>query len=191
MEIMTSVDALHNKEITAFEYAFTITDKIEGGESDHPEDPGGHTWRGISRTYWPDWPGWPLIDSGIDPPDEMVQEFYRLHFWNRISGDCLARQSVFVAAEVFGTSVNTSVSKGSKILQEALCLLNCNGKIYPDIVIDGRIGPVTVKTLARYLATESEPMLLKLLNDLQSEHYINLMRRYPEREEFRGWFKRV
>lgn len=35
----------------------------EGGYANVLGDKGGETYMGISRVYWPSWPGWPVIDD--------------------------------------------------------------------------------------------------------------------------------
>lgn len=182
----------------AFRAAIAITLGHEGVKSDHPLDPGGQTYMGISRVYWPEWEGWAVIDQdGGDDPitrrllDRLVHEFYRVEFWQRFNGDRVSALSHAIAAELFDTSVNLGVHRAVTILQQALNLLNRNQLFYPDIVEDGRLGPRTINVLERYLAGSPVNRLLKVMNSLQAAHYIDQMRRWPEKEEFRGWFDRV
>ena len=173
--------------------------KLEGLYSDHPVDPGGETYRGISRVYWPDWPGWKIIDSNnIDNDvtkrdlDRLVTEFYRVNFWNRFQGDKVAEISQKIATELLECGVNLDVPHAVKILQEALNLLNLNQRLYRDIVIDGRLGGITLSALAQCLkGDKAERRLLRVMNVLQGAHYVAQMNTYPEKEIFRGWFDRV
>jgi len=177
-----------------FDTAFKKTMEHEGPMklTNHRLDPGGRTFSGISRVHWPDWGGWTLVDMGrLGEAYLMVAGFYHINFWNKIQGDVVSQSSLKIACEVFDTAVNTSVHKASKILQETLNLLNRNGKEYKDIMVDGNIGPITLIALQMSLSTNPEKRILKVLNFLQNEHYISLMRKYPEKEEFRGWFDRV
>lgn len=179
---------------------------IEGGLSDIHGDPGGMTWRGISRVYWPSWEGWQVLDqdlaAGRDPSDDrhladMVATFYRLNFWDRFSGDRICAIETEIAAELFEASVNVGVHRASSWLQEAINLLNRNQQLYHDLVVDGLVGPHTLGALAKYYSYDRPPhgekttMLLTILNVLQGSYYIEQMRRYPERENFRGWFLRL
>lgn len=182
----------------SFRAALAATLEHEGVDSDHPLDPGGQTYMGISRVYWPDWPGWEIIDNdGFDDEvtrrllDRLVHEFYRTEFWGRVKGDQVSTLSPAVAAELFDTAVNRSVHAAVIILQQALNLLNRNELIYPDLVEDGRIGPRTLNTLRQYLQGSPESRLLRVMNTLQGMHYVEQMRRWPQKEEFRGWFDRV
>jgi len=178
-------------DITTFDKALERTLGIEGEISNHPLDPGGLTYKGISRVYWPEWKGWKYIDREEVPPIESVEKFYRKNFWNRIQGEALSKVNVEVAMEVFDTAVNISVYKGCKILQEALNLLNRNESLWDDLVCDGIVGSETISALTSCNYDLRILKLLKVLNHLQAEHYINLMRRHPEREEFVGWFDRT
>src|SRR2546426_796362 len=51
-----------------FDYALTQLLKVEGGYANDPRDPGGETYKGISRVFWPNWSGWPLIDAAKSAP---------------------------------------------------------------------------------------------------------------------------
>ena len=129
------------------------------------------------------------------PP--MVRKFYRVNYWDRFRGDDVAKLSKTIAMKIFDTSVSLGVRKSVKILQDALNLLNDNASIYPNMLVDGLLGKITLRALELFFdrrplsRSEKERMLLNLLNALQGMHYIEQMRRYPERERFRGWFLRL
>jgi len=188
----------------SFLKAFEETMRNEGFDSNHPLDPGGMTFLGISKVYWPKWDGWVLVTEylktrkkeTLDKLIEKAKDFYYINFWSPIQGDRLAIYSQDLAAEVFDTSVNMSPNRGIRFLQEALNLLNKNQKLYPDIPADGKIGNQTFNTLSVYITksgTREQLMkrLLNVMNHLQGEFYINKMRSFPEKEEFRGWFDRT
>ncbi len=66
------------------------------------------------------------------------------------------------------------------------------------MIIDGKLGPVTMKTLKRYFLSlrpmpkeQSEAVLLKIMDTLQGNHYIQQLRTYPQNEKFTGLFNRV
>ena len=46
-----------------FKKALTETLRHEGGYVNDPKDPGGETYKGISRKNHPDWEGWNIIDE--------------------------------------------------------------------------------------------------------------------------------
>ncbi len=183
--------------------AFDRTMRHEGEYSDDRKDMGGETFRGISRIYWPGWSGWPIVDrykkdlnltgfkkSGII---DMVKSFYRINFWYRIQGDQLATISSEVAYEVFDTAVNLDVPDAVKFLQTALNMQRMATRSYPELMIDGKLGPRTITALKLYLDTQpgspdnNEKILLACMNGEQYIHYKN----NPQYPYFRGWFLRT
>lgn len=77
-------------------------------------------------------------------------------------------------------------------LQRALTALNRNGKDYPDLVPDGRLGPITLAALDTFLevrgAIAGETVLLRALEALQGERYLRLAEKRPANEAFLyGW----
>lgn len=192
--------------MTVFEKAFANTCKHEGGHVNDPDDPGGETYMGISHRWHPDWRGWILIRELVDAGQALglskglsaaVQQFYRVEYWHRVAGDEVAELSVEVAIELFDTAVNLSPADAVRYLQEGLNLVNVGETLWPDIVVDGRVGRYTLSALQRCcwpgsaMWRTNSMLLLKVMNTLQGGHYIDQMRRYPAREKFRGWFVRV
>ena len=118
-----------------------------------------------------------------------VEDFYHTEFWNKIQGDLLPSQHI--ADELFDTSVNLGVSAASEFLQRALNILNKNGSIYPDIVIDGIIGTQTLTTLSKCIAANGEKLIFNLLNFYQAKKYIEIMEHDHSQEIFIGWFNRI
>lgn len=178
--------------------AFVITLGNEGGYSNNPSDAGGETYAGISRKFNPNWEGWKIVDrskvNGQFKPtvsdkallDIAVQYFYKNNYWDTIRLSEVNNQDI--ANELFDTSVNMGSTTGIKLIQEACNLLNNEGKLYPDIDVDGKIGPKTLSTI------NSHPYpvtLFNLLNILQGEKYVNICRAKPSQEVFmRGWLNR-
>lgn len=190
--------------MASFELAYNITLGHEGGYSNDPDDAGGETYKGVSRRYHPDWEGWAVIDAykannnpkfpeclDIDGPlQDMIKKFYKQNYWNLFWGDTIPNQ--FIVNELFDTSVNMGISRAIKYLQIGLNVLNRNGKLYPDIVEDGKFGYGTLKALNAYLSTDSPELLYKIMNVLQGAHYIEYMKKDPKQEKScRGWFSRI
>ena len=185
-----------------FNEAYNITLGHEGGYSNDPDDVGGETYKGVARSYYPDWAGWTTIDAaksdthfpnnlqGNDALDALIKQFYKENYWNLFWGDRIPNQAV--ANELFDTGVNMGVGRAVKYLQKALNLLNRNQKNYPDVVEDGAFGNNTLLSLKIYLDIDDESFLLKIMNILQGMHYIDYMTKSPTQEKFaRGWLKRV
>lgn len=173
---------------------------IEGAYSDHPADKGGETFCGISRVYWPAWSGWGVVDKykgqGQTPRrtpilDQLVSAFYDEHFWGPSGAGRVG--SDLVAWELFEAAVNCSLHQSGIFLQDALNLLNRSGKAWPELVLDGKVGPRTLATVDKALSQpRGEEDLVRIFNRLQAAYYIDLARRSPTQEEFvRGWLTRT
>ena len=80
------------------------------------------------------------------------------------------------------------VYKAQTILQEALNLMNRNGKNFKDLVVDGAIGNKTIKAYNKV----DKDILLKVLNGLQFMNYVRICKKDKTQERFfNGWMKRV
>jgi lysozyme family protein len=91
---------------------------------------------------------------------------------------------------MFDAGVNCGIHSGIIFLQEALNLLNNNGRRYPDIVVDGNMGPMTMEALRLALlsAPDFERAILKAQNGEQYGHYKRKAMKNPVLEKyFRGW----
>jgi lysozyme family protein len=93
---------------------------------------------------------------------------------------------------LFDTGVNMGPSVAVTFLQRALTALNRNGRDYPDLVPDGRIGERTLAALDAFLEIRGQAsgatVLLRALEALQGERYLRLAERRPANEAFLyGW----
>ena len=182
--------------------AHAKTRKNEGGYANNPLDRGKETYAGIARNFWPSWPGWTIIDAvkaksgtrGIDAIlakdvtlQGMINSFYKVNFWDVNRLDAILNQEL--ANTLFDIGVNSGTGTAAKTLQEALNLSNANGQAYPDILVDGQIGPKTVQYTNGHYRPE---LLYKLVIALQWERYIKIMRNNPSQEAFAAsWFSRA
>ena len=84
-----------------------------------------------------------------------------------------------------------------RLLQRVINAFNWDkgGKkpLFPDLVVDGAIGPRTLDGLALLLrARTSEAALVHALNCMQGAHYIEVAARNPSQRKFTdGWMKRT
>ncbi len=192
-----------------FQISFNKALSSEGFISNNKNDKGGFTYKGISRTKHPAWPGWKIIDStrlaATKPvPDlfrergavgevnklrQLVEELYRSEFWNQIQGDLLPSQ--LIADELLESSINLGVPAASEILQRTINLLNRNSKLYPDIKVDGLIGSRTLEALNKSISANGEKLFFNILNYYQAKRYIEIMEKDHTQEIFIGWFSRI
>lgn len=185
--------------MAVFETAYYLTRKVEGEYAHHKSDRGGETYAGIARNKWPKWQGWALVDVAKSSPNfpanlitnvtlqVYVLGFYRKYFWDRNSLGLIKYQNI--SNELFDTGVNLGVGTAANILQEALNLTNVNGTKYKDIEQDSKVGPITINTTNNHPKPD---LLLKVLNILQAERYLKILRSNPSQEIFAtSWFNRV
>jgi lysozyme family protein len=161
----------------------------EGRYVDHPADKGGPTCFGITEAV--------ARAHGYGGamrllPRAEAASIYRRLYWLRPRFDQVAKRSPRVAAELFDTGANMGPAVAATFLQRALTALNRNGKDYPDLVPDGRIGDATLTALDAFLASRgkvsAETVLLRALEALQGERYLRLAERRPANEAFLyGW----
>lgn len=111
--------------MTPFERALSFTLRWEGGWGDDPDDPGRETYRGVSRTRNPNWPGWVRVDAikvsgetpriGMDPALERdVATLYRQKYW-AVNG--LDAVSPRIGLVVFDFGVQHGVQRAARALQ--------------------------------------------------------------------------
>jgi len=185
-----------------FDNAYTETMGAEGGYVFDPTDRGGETYKGISRVYWPVWTGWaiidrykPITDKGVlykdKELDALTRKFYKKEFWDINKLDDVDAVSVTLAEKLFDTGVNVGTGTAAKWLQSSLNLLNRNQKNYPDIKVDGKIGPNTIKTLQEAIKSSPIDRILTVFAIHQGGHYKAIMEKDPTQERFIGWFDRL
>ena len=161
----------------------------EGGYVTQPADKGGPTRFGITeavaRAH-----GYAGAMASL-PRDEAVAIYRRL-YWLRPRFDQVAERVPRVAAELFDTGANMGPAVAATFLQRALTALNRGGNDFPDLVPDGRVGPVTLAALDAFLEARGrrggETVLLRALEALQGERYLRLAEKRPANEAFLyGW----
>lgn len=120
-----------------FNPAFEKMIHDEGGYqlTDIPGDRGGMTYAGIARKPNPDWAGWAFVDrKDFGGATQLVREFYKTNFWDRIRGDDIAVQPI--AETIFNFAVNTGTGVAIKLAQ-----------LIVGVTPDGAIGAKTVERL--------------------------------------------
>lgn len=158
---------------------------VEGGYVNDPSDSGGETNFGITEAVAR---AAGYQGSMRDLPRQLAFDIYAKKYWDSVHGDTLAQLSEHVTREVVDTGVNMGIATAVTFLQRALNVLNDRERLYPDLVVDGHIGPATLRALSEYLAVRSELVLLRALNCLQCARYIGLAERREKDERFvYGW----
>lgn len=161
----------------------------EGGYVHHPADRGGETNWGITvqvaRAFG-------YAGPMRDMPRAVAKQIYTERYWTQPRFDQVNAVSAAVAEELLDTGVNMGTAVASRFLQRAINVLNLEGRIHPDIAVDGVIGRITIAALSAYLAhrgRDGHVVLLRALNSQQGERYIQIAERNPSQEAFvHGWF---
>ena len=130
--------------MTAFTKALKKVLASEGGYVNDPDDPGGETYKGISRRYWPKWGGWKYIDKKHwNIANSYVANFYYHKFWHPLKCNYLQEE---LATFLFDSGVNLGKKPAIKLLQETYNVYRESGQ--PGLLkVDGIIGPLTIKAL--------------------------------------------
>ena len=161
----------------------------EGGYVDHPSDRGGPTNWGITervaRAYG-------YHGRMQDMPRSVARQIYLEQYWEQPRFSLVNEHSAPVAEELLDSGVNMGSGVAARFLQRALNVLNREGKYYPDLVVDGAIGRMTIAALRAYLSARGKDghiVLLRALNAQQGARYIELAEARPSQEAFvHGWF---
>lgn len=154
----------------------------EGGYVNNPNDPGGETNYGVTiavaRAN-----GYSGRMRDMTRADALA--IYRSQYFHAPKFDDVFAISPAIAAELFDTGVNMGPTKAVQFLQRAL------NAFTDHCLADGQIGPSTIAALKAFLAKRpdgGEEVLLKAMNCLQGERYIELAEKNPKLKTFTyGW----
>jgi lysozyme family protein len=164
------------------------TAAVEGGYSNNPNDPGGETNHGITigtaraNGY---------AGRMVDMTEAQAQAIRRAEYYAKPGIYLVAPLSMPIAQKVYDTGVNMGTGTSVMFLQRALNVLNRQGADYPDVIVDGDIGPATAGALQKFLILRSAlgvTVMLRALNCLQGAQYIAIAESRAASETFEfGW----
>lgn len=159
----------------SFTQALAAVLRHEGGYSNHPDDPGGPTMKGVIQRVYDAW----RRSRGLavrpvrEIEDAELKEIYRRQYWDAVRADELPAGIDYV---VFDGAVNSGPAQSAKWLQRALAL-----------PADGQVGEVTLN--AARAAAETGPS--RLVDDICDRRLAMLkaLRTWPVFGK--GWGRRV
>lgn len=160
----------------------------EGGFVDNAKDRGGATCWGITEAVARKW-GY----SGTmrDLPRDLATKIYFEDYVAAPGFYRIAAINLAVAEELVDSGVNCGPGRPGPWLQRILNLLNREARLFPDLAVDGKLGPATQLALQVYLKQRGavgEKVLLRCLNSLQAVYYMEITERRAANEEFFfGW----
>lgn len=176
---------------SAFETAFNRLLYVEGDYSDNLNDRGGKTRWGITEAVARDYG---YTDDMRDLPLPVAMEIAKKKYWDVLClDDILPMVGPDLTYELFEIGYNMGVGWSGLFLQRALNAFNRTGLDYPDIKVDGRIGPRTLMVLSNFVLVRGRPGLVVLHRAVecqQGERYLDLTDLRPGNEDFVfGWFR--
>lgn len=163
--------------------------RVERGYVDHPSDRGGPTNHGITQAV--------ARKEGYqgdmkDLPLSLARSIYLKRYITGPRFDKVGLIDPDIAMELVDTGVNMGPPRATEFLQTALNAFNLQGTRYPDLEVDGRIGPATFSALSAFLVwrgKDGKKVLLRALNALQGVRYLDIATNNPSQEDFTfGWF---
>jgi lysozyme family protein len=148
-----------------------ISDSVEGGYTNNPNDPGGPTNHGVTQAVWESYVGHPVSIADMQALTvAQVEPLYKALYWDKVQGDLLPAG---VDYAVFDCAVNSGYKRAAKILQ------GCVGALQ-----DGFIGDVT---LALVNAENVSHLIIDYINARQA-----FLQTLPMWETFKnGWCERL
>lgn len=166
-----------------FEQAIPIILAHEGGYVNDPDDPGGETNFGLTRTYLLGLPKEVLGSINVSDMRGITQTqaeaIYQTEWWNKYS---LGDFEQPIANKIFDLAVNMGYKEVAKNTQRAIQALGVK------IVVDGDLGPASRKII-NTLNTQ------KLLDEIGHQtvvFYQGLVAKNPKLRKFlNGWIRRA
>lgn len=160
----------------------------EGGFVDNPHDRGGATCWGITEAV--------ARKCGYtgamrELPRDVAAKIYFQDYVVAPGFMRIAAINTAIGAKLVDSGVNCGPGRPGQWLQRTLNLLNRQAKLFPDLVVDGDLGPATQAALLYVLnhrGFDGEKVILRALNCLQGAYYIEITERRAANEEFFfGW----
>ena len=169
-----------------FEKSLKRTKGFEGGESNHPLDPGGHTIYGITERV--------ARAEGYkglmkDLPFSLAREIYKKKYWDILKLDSIGDE--IISGELFDISVNMGWKVAGRFLQVSLNLLNRNERSWCELKEDGAIGAKTISVF-NSVPKKDYRFVDKCVFGERYSRYKGIVKRDPRKEIFlRSWLNRT
>ena len=155
---------------------------VEGGWVNDPKDPGGETNHGVTIAVAQQHKE-ELVKQGWNGnmkslTEEMATSIYFKDYIENPGFDKIIPLSPAVTNKLVDIGVNAGTTRSAKWFQDSLNSVSRNGKDYPKLTFDGKVGPATVaayKSLQKKRgAVVACQMVIKMLDGKQTTHYLSL-----------------
>jgi lysozyme family protein len=154
-----------------FERCLTEVLRHEGLWSDHPDDPGGATMKGVTIGTFAGFKGRKVTKAELRAiSDDDLRAIYRRKYWDVVRGDDLPPGLDLVA---FDAAVNSAPRRGAQWLQAGV-----------GVTADGKVGP---ETLAHARAANARLAIGRALDARLA--FLKRLKTWPTFG--RGWQRRV
>lgn len=186
-----------------FTTANAFTQKWEKGYCNHPNDPGGATYNGVSLRFLKDRQIDINGDKKIDINDILtlyrnkdqakVDEIFYEAFWLEPGLDRI--NSLLIQTCLYDANVNTGRTQAVKFLQRACNAISAPG--LRKLEVDGKIGPLTLSRVADLCSLDGGRKLARAYLDQRLAFHNMLVANspYPDGRNYRpfaaGWRNRV
>lgn len=165
---------------------------VEKGYVNNPADTGGETNWGVTvklaRSYG-------YTGPMREMPKAKALDILEREFFIAPRLNSVATFAPPVAVKLCDIAVNMGPSWAGIFLQTALNALNRRGKDYPDLKVDGGIGPSTVAALQAYMRARptgtSMVVLLTAIRSQQAVRFLTLTSREENEDFVYGWLLRA
>lgn len=154
--------------------------KNEGGYSNHPNDPGGCTYKGITQRVYDNY----RIRKGLPTQsvtlmtDEELYDIYFLDYWEPMKLDGIEEDGLVL--QLFDFGVNAGINTSIRLIQRIV-----------GVEDDGKMGPITKKAINEYDEKCGESLYCRFMSRRKTA-YMNLVAKKPKLEVFlNGWIKRI
>jgi len=154
--------------------ALIISDDIEGGWTDDPDDTGGATNRGITLAVYADHLKLPITPDlknrlRYDLTQAEIEDVYKVRYWNKVRGNDLP---VGLDLAVFDWGVNSGPHRAITHLQTVL-----------GVTVDGVFGKQTMAAVRAKMGTK---LIVKYI-----DNRLEYLKTRPNYWKFKGgWVKR-
>ncbi|MFM4731879.1 glycoside hydrolase family 108 protein [Aeromonas salmonicida] len=168
--------------------AWLLRPDVEGGEVNHPTDRGGHTKYGIADAADGKKDGMADLDRD-GQPDIAIRDltpahtelFYRANYWLPARCDRVDSVCPLIAIALFDGAVHHGPGRSVRQLQQAL-----------GILVDGVLGPQTLRVLAAKTGRDGGRALLLGLLEIRASYMLGIVRKDPSQwANAWGWVNRL
>jgi len=160
----------------------------EKGYVNHPSDLGGPTRWGVTEKV--------ARENGYkgdmrDLPRTFAYDILLREYYVKPGFNDVGKVSTDVSVVLTDAGVLCGQQRVSSWFQMVLNALNRRQKFYPDLAVDGSIGPRTIAAFKAYMDArghEGEVVMLRAMNAMIGHHFIDISLKREANEDFTyGW----